>query len=380
VRIYSPQMSLTTENVMGGGVFDAMLLRHLSELGVESIIPLIFRRDHQTAPGWDVRVLPVYRAFKLGALLTNVVFLAHALWLWAIRGERFDVFRVQDPYYSGMAALIFRGLTRVPYYCHVHHLEETSGPRRWIERAVARRADRVYVLSEFAAAQARETLGVAPDRIVSIHPGTTVFDAPEDRGSAKNRLGFGDRPVLGFVGALVKRKNLPLLLDVLKRVRQRFPSALLVICGDDPPGGGLSGDLKAWVQEQGLTENVMLTGFVDNARKAEILRATDVFVFPSLMEGFGMAPVEAMALGVPAVVSDRGALPEIVEDGRTGYLADPADPADFADKTIRLIEDPALRDRMGSEAARRVREKFDWTDAAKKTLRMLEEIGKAATP
>ena len=91
---------------------------------------------------------------------------------------------------------------------------------------------------------------------------------------------------------------------------------------------------------------------------ADLLRLMDVVVLPSLQESFPRVPLEAMAMGVPVVATTVGGIPESVSDGETGILVPPGDGAAIRDALVRLVDDPALRKRMGETGRRRVREQF----------------------
>jgi len=96
-------------------------------------------------------------------------------------------------------------------------------------------------------------------------------------------------------------------------------------------------------------------------------------VFPSRLEGFGLAAAEAMACGKSVVASRAGALPEVVADSETGILCDPDDPADFARAILRLLEDPSLAEKMGKAGLARAKRLFQWDETARRTLAIYEE-------
>ena len=96
------------------------------------------------------------------------------------------------------------------------------------------------------------------------------------------------------------------------------------------------------------------------AEKAEHFNLADVFVFPSAMEGFGLAVGEAMSSGLPVVASDRGSIPELLVDGEGGFLCDPARPAQFVEALLRLLRDAPLRAKQGAANVERVDRWFRW--------------------
>ena len=373
-KVCSCQMSLTPESNLGGGVFHYHCLRALADQGVPCLIPLAFNTAHEPRPNWDVRALPFRRTFKLGALFSNAVFFAHLFWLWFVKKERFDLLRVSDPYYVGPAAWLFAGLTRVPTLGYVFHIDRGVAFRNRVIGWVCRRLDAVVVTSKFSKNQVCTRFGLAQDSVFVTYGGVTRFDANLSKEDAKRSLGVEGKTVLAFLGSLTERKNPEGLLEIFHRVAKKSPGAVLMICGSEPKPEGLTQRLKQKSESLGLSDRVVFTGWIDNAKKAQIYRAADLFVFPSHLEGFGLAVVEAMIQGVPAVVSDRGSLPEIVQDAQTGFVRDPDDPEGFADAVLDLVTDSKTREQMGRRAATQVAQRFGWNRCAEETIKIHDHL------
>jgi glycosyltransferase involved in cell wall biosynthesis len=100
----------------------------------------------------------------------------------------------------------------------------------------------------------------------------------------------------------------------------------------------------------------------------------DVFLFPSAMEGFGLAIGEAMSSGLPVVASNRGSIPELLADGEGGFLCDPGQPAAFVARLLALLGDPALREAFGRANRARVEQRFRWARCADETRRVYEAV------
>jgi len=142
------------------------------------------------------------------------------------------------------------------------------------------------------------------------------------------------------------------VLDVVRifaGVRKELP-ATLVLVGDGPDRDAAERE----VDQLGLAKDVRFLGKVENV--GDILRGSDVFLLPSATESFGLAALEAMACGVPVVASAAGGIPEVVQDGKTGFLAPVGDVAGMAERALRILKDPAEQERMRRAAAARALE------------------------
>jgi glycosyltransferase involved in cell wall biosynthesis len=139
--------------------------------------------------------------------------------------------------------------------------------------------------------------------------------------------------------------------------------AHLVVVGDGPERRAL----ERCLEQLGLGGRVHLTGFLSHHRVPAVLAHADVFVMPSRYEELGSALVEAMHVGVPIVASRTGGIPDVIAHGESGLLADPGDPAAFADAIDRLVADSGLARRLG-EGARRAAGAYDWDALAERVL------------
>jgi glycosyltransferase involved in cell wall biosynthesis len=128
------------------------------------------------------------------------------------------------------------------------------------------------------------------------------------------------------------------------------------------------------VAELGLEDRVTFSGRVSREELVRLYSRSELMVSPSLYEGFGLPAAEAMACGTAVVATTAGAFPEVIEDGVTGLLVPPADAAALADAIARLMNDAALRRRMGEAGRARIEEHFTWRQTALKTAALYEEV------
>ena len=206
----------------------------------------------------------------------------------------------------------------------------------------ARGAKRVVVPSLYSAERARESYGIPAERI---HLVPESFDTKPWQAERTRLLGVERRPTILSVAHQYRRKDTATLVRAMARVREAVPGARLEVIG----GGPELPTLHQLVSELGLQDSVDLRGPIPSApRLRQAYRGALVFALPSLQEAFGIVFLEAMAAGLPVVAARAGAVPEVVEDGKTGILVPPGDAAGLAEALILLLQDPALRTRLGS--------------------------------
>ena len=250
---------------------------------------------------------------------------------------------------------------------------------RVVPRSVAR-ASHILADSESTRRDLAAVWRVPDDKVTVLHSGVNerfrpVTDAAT-LGAVRARYGLGDRPYVLTVGTVQPRKNYELLVRAFRSVAESLPHALVIAGGR----GWLSNGLRAEIDRQGLAERVLLPGFVDDADLPALYSAADLFVFPSLYEGFGLPLLEAMACGVPVISSDASSLPEVATTGgaTTGgepaaLLLSPGDEAAWTAAMLRLLGDAAARQPL-IEAGRAQVGRFTWGRAARQLAALYERL------
>lgn len=179
--------------------------------------------------------------------------------------------------------------------------------------------------------------------------------SPEVRGRLRRELGVGlDTPVIVFSGRLAPQKELPWLIGAFARVVRELPHAILVLIGD----GSLRAELGQLVSGLNLDRNVIFTGRLNTEGVLKWLQAGDVFALISAIEGLPCSLIEAMSAGLAPVVSDISAHTQLVEDEVHGIITRVGNQESIAQGLVRLLEDPAVRNRLGAAARRRMMEHF----------------------
>jgi len=372
LRLCSPHCGVAPETTSGGETYERELLTGLGRAGVAVELILARGKPHPAeVPNWRVHRFGIGRGLRWWVAPAVVPPAIERVW----RAARFDLLRVHSLRYIGPAALLARRRWRldVPVVSHHHHLDP-SPLNGLIERRVIDASDAVVVGSDFARRQLARELGARVDHVHVVPYGIDARMAPRPpRPDLVARYGLAGRAVVLFFGGLKARKNLDRLLDAWAAVAPRAPGAVLLVAG----GGSLLGELRARAARLGLGASVVFTGYVAEAEKPDHFNLGQVFVFPSAMEGFGLAVGEAMAAGLPVVASDRGSLPELVVDGAGGFLVDPSAPDRLVERLAQLLADAELRAKFGALNRERVERSFRWERCVAATRQVYESVVEA---
>jgi glycosyltransferase involved in cell wall biosynthesis len=279
-----------------------------------------------------------------------------------------------------------------PYVMTVHdvleHMSRSkgfSGFRRSLHYQLTRRvlngAARIFAVSKFSKSEVEKLFGISPERI------EVVYNAIDQRflnghATDADRQLIAERylvtyPFLLYAGRISPHKNLVRIIEAFSALRGelekegRFPDLKLIIIGDDLSGHP---DLRRTVIRSGVPNDVRFFGFVP----IDILRIfydlAVAFIFPSLYEGFGLPPLEAMAHGTPVVTSNTSSLPEVV--GKAAVLVNPENVFEIMRATHRVLVDDVLREKLKQRGYERAKH-FSWDDSARRILKVYREVAGA---
>ncbi|MBN1259886.1 MAG: glycosyltransferase family 4 protein [Anaerolineae bacterium] len=242
------------------------------------------------------------------------------------------------------------------------HPETFTAPLlRYLETAVPRsvaRADHILADSEATRQDLITLMAVPPERVTVLYSGVSQHfgpeGAPEERARLIERYGVGKRPYVLSVGTVQPRKNYVRLMEACDALAPKENVALVIV------------GRPAWLAEPIVAAAkqrpyVHLLGFVEEADLPALYRQAEIFAFPSLYEGFGIPPLEAMACGVPVVASSASSVPEVVGDA--GLLLDPTAVPAWTAALQALLDSGALRADLRARGRERVRQ-FTWERAA----------------
>jgi glycosyltransferase involved in cell wall biosynthesis len=247
----------------------------------------------------------------------------------------------------------------------------------WFEEsfANANQTDLILTYSEHTKQDVIKVLGVAEDKIrvtpLAAHGQYRPIPDKEQIRPLLAKHDLAGRPYVLTISSLDPRKNLTRLIEAFRLVKQREPSLRhqLILAGADL---GAAESVLETVRRLDLGSQVRWLGYVPFEELPALLNGADLFVFPSLYEGFGLPPLEAMACGTPVVASRSSSLPEVVGDA--GLLVDPLQVEELAAAMHRVLTDRQLPAALREQGLRRAR-LFSWDRTARLTLAAYEEAG-----
>ncbi len=352
------------------------LTRRLADLNCEVHVITVSTQDapaHEVVQGVHVHRVTVRRPdggeFIHWTLALNMAMVDACRKLVEEDGLAFDLIHAHD-WLVGYAASELGRLYGLPLATTIHATEHgrndgihTDLQRRIsdIEWRLTYDAREVIVCSTYMKREVEDVFTLPPEKVSVLPNG--VDPAALQVAGAPGRRPAGEERIVVFLGRLVREKGVQTLIEATPAILAGQPDARIVIIGKGP----MQNDLQRQAQVTGVEHRVHFAGFVTDDERNEWLHRASVAVFPSLYEPFGIVALEAMAAGVPVVVSDVGGLADVVEHGRTGYRMIPGDARSLATFVVKLLGD-AEHAGVLAQAARQDVERFDWTRIARETI------------
>lgn len=296
-----------------------------------------------------------------------------------LRENKIDVLHT----HGGIAGFYGRSAARrarTPAIVHtlhgIHYLHYRNPLLRrlyvFLERKYSRSTDRLILVCQSDLRQARRHRLAPEEKMTVILNGTEVRPelGTDDISRRRSELSWPlGRPVVGTVARLHRQKGVVNLLRAAPQILSTFPEIKIAVVGDGPQ----SGSLRREAQRLGLEGKLLFLGERKDA--TAIIALFDIFVLPSLWEGLPFALVEAAALGKAIVATAVDGVPEILEDGKSGLLVQPGDPAALAEAVIRLLKDKEGARRIGEMARTLVPPRFPLRRMIEQTQNLYLELG-----
>jgi len=236
-----------------------------------------------------------------------------------------------------------------------------------VEGDLARHADLLITSTLDESEELVQHYGADPSRVQVVAPGVDLSTfRPIDRTEARSKIDAGDGPLLLFVGRLERLKGVEIAIRALAELRaDGHPAARLLVLGADSRDADESEQerLKAVAATLGVREAIDFVGSVAHHELPYFYSAADVCVMPSYSESFGLVGLEAQACGCPVVASDVSGLRSVVREGVTGYVVAGHDPAAYAERIKRLLDEPELARQMGRRG-QLLAQRFSWSRTA----------------
>jgi glycogen synthase len=230
-----------------------------------------------------------------------------------------------------------------------------------LERLALQRADHVVSVSYYATNRTKEVFELP------LWP-TVIYNSVVWPDTAHIKTHFGASDLVCYSGTLVEKKGVFSLARAWRLVKQRRPKARLLMIGRDGghEGGSAIDRIRQLAGE--FSDSIEFTGHLPKLELERLLTGADVAVFPSYSETFALAPMEAMALGVPTIYTTRAAGPELMRHNIDGLMCDPDDVEALADQIVTVLESESLRCRLGRAGRRRIGERYSFEESLRNNI------------
>jgi glycosyltransferase involved in cell wall biosynthesis len=238
-----------------------------------------------------------------------------------------------------------------------------------LAQARYRAAARIVAISRWSAERVSRS-GIPAEKLTIVYEGVELPPRPSAQRRAEARSRFGvaqDEPLLGCVGALSPDKGQEWLIRALAKLRKKFPSAKLLLAGTGP----CRERLQKLAREAGVGDAVIFAGFISDLES--VYAALDVFLLPSFFEALSNALMSAMAYAIPSVAFNLGGPAEIIEDGTSGLLVEPANVEALCAAIAKILDDAALASSTGENGRQRIEQDFSADKMVGEILRVYEK-------
>ena len=303
-----------------------------------------------------------------------------------LKKEHFDVIHVHFPFAACILVTLNRCVReRMVYTAHTaeHRLGLSTSLRPpTIVRLFSpdiylmKRVKKVVVLNEGLKVKLIKR-GIEEEKLEAIPNGVNVGDfevSADEVSRAKEEYGIAGKVSVLFAGNVVPLKGVHHLVKAAEIILRDHKDVVFLIAGSLEIDEEFSKFIVDYVNTRGLNNNIKVLGFVPHRQLRILYAACDIFVLPSLEEGQSIALLEAMASKKPLIGSRVGGIPVQIRDGWNGFLVEPGNEEQLAEKILYLVENEEERERMGNNSRKLVEEEFDWRKVSEKYFKVYEEV------
>ncbi|MBI2252655.1 MAG: glycosyltransferase family 4 protein [Armatimonadetes bacterium] len=241
----------------------------------------------------------------------------------------------------------------------------------WLEKIAAKKSNHIIAVSDDLKKDLIKHSIVSADKVTTIHNGIDLqkFKIDKPKELIKKELNLpNNAPIIGIIGRIEKQKGHIYFIKAASKILKKFPEAIFIIVGT----GYLKQRLENLVKKLGLERNIYFLGYRENI--PEILSILDIFVYPSLWEGFGMGVLEAMASGVPIAASSTGGILDLIQHNHEGLLVPKGEFKQLALAILELLSNPQKAQTLASNAKIKAINNFSQGELLKKYLELYKEL------
>lgn len=365
LRICSPQLGLSSKSILGGEVFDREILIGLAKQGIEIEIILPRGKPHDKVKNWNIACLPIKH---FPAILGNFLYLPYIF--KAYKNNKFQILRIHQPQFLGLGSLIFKMFNKdVKLVATYHQFGET---KFWpFSKFINNQWNHIFCDSENVQNKIVNFYGVPKSKITVVHNGTPNYLKPTEKDQKLvKKLKIENKFVLLFMGLFIERKNPMFLIGVLKRLAQKDPNVALLYWGEGP----LKKQILQAAKSEGLVNSIRFIPPKYGPAKNKIHNLADIFLHPSLDEGFALAPLEAMACAKPIIMNNSHSSVEAVENGKNGYMCKTNNISSWFEKIQKLRNNKSTLYTMEKYSLEKSKKEFSWDECVKKHINVFKQF------
>lgn len=367
MKICSPQLGIAPNSTLGGEVYDREILAEFSRLGnaIEIILPKNRPYD-RSLKNFHIKFAPIKIIFP--AYLYSLIIIPYLFKTYS--ESKFDILRIHV-HFLAIGALVFKFFNpKVPIVAH-YHLDEDGPIFNIVNQIFLKKCDLVIADSNYLRERLITKFNLSTDKVKVVHCGTdlNIKPGPKDLAILK-QYSLGNKIVFIYMGRLIPRKRPDFLIDVFNKVHKLNKNTALLIFGEGP----LKDQISEKIEKYNIKNSVFLLGTTFGKEKIRFYNTSDIFVFPSINEGFVLVVLEALAAGLPIIASKAVSFSESVQDSKNGFLVDPYNANLWVKKMMELVNKKQLRKEFALKSRNIAVKKFSWQQTAANNLKYYKSL------